>query len=478
MIMRAHLSLSAQILLIAAVAAIFFFHSACEAANELYAIRSWSSPSATRIVLDIKQRAAYKILTAQKPEHIIIELADFGGRVPAPTVPINDGIVKIVRASRTDSKTIRISIELEKPASTKVFQLEKFMDKPQRLAVDIIRQDLERADTVHREETRKLKQRDTRIVVIDPGHGGEDPGALSPRGTKEKDIVLSIARKTVQLLNKDAGIRAYLTRKSDYFIPLGSRINIAREYGADLFVSIHADSSFSSKPHGTSVYCLSPKGASSNTAQMLAQKENASDLIGGVPLDHTNDDLTAIIVDLVQTNTLNSSITCAGLLLREVGKVNTLRSDRPQQACFRVLRDPNIPSMLIETDFLSNPKKEKKLKSEEFQNCLAGAIAAAVTKYAYEVKPRPSAEPPPTEAAGKQPAPKKFLKEPPAKASREKPQKSSPQIHTVKKGETLNTIARKYHTTPGRLRALNGLTSARKLKAGMKLKVPAEAGNR
>lgn len=448
------------------IAVVFFLqNSLCAATNELSAIRYWSSPTSTRIVLDIKQRAIYQTLKPSRPEQLVIDLIGFSGAVPVRSVRINDGIVKTVTASRTNSRAIRITIELEKPAASKIFQMEKYQDMPQRLAIDFIRQDLEQADQLHREETRKLKKKETRIVIIDPGHGGDDPGAISPSGLKEKNIVLSIARKIARRLNKKAGIKAYLTRKGDYFIPLSTRTRIAREYGADLFVSIHADSNFSTELQGTSVYCLSLKGASDNTAEMLAQKENASDSIGGVPLDHNNNDLNAIIIDLVQTHTLNSSVHCADILLKEVSKVNALLRDRPQHAGFKVLRDPDIPSMLIETDFLSNPTKEKQLRREGFQNRLADAIAAAIMRYLSETKPLPAPEHSPVKAA----AVKRTVQQ----------DKKIAQYHTVERGETLCSIARRYNTTVDKIRKLNGISSSEsKVLAGKKLKVKQEEQKR
>jgi N-acetylmuramoyl-L-alanine amidase len=438
----------------------FLQNSVCAAANELTAIRSWSSPTSTRIVLDIKQRATYQTPAPPKPELLIIDLIDFFGVVPASAVPVNDGIVKTVKASRVDWHTIRITIELEKPAASKIFQMERYLDMPPRLAIDFVRQDLERADQMYREETRKLKKKEMRIVVLDPGHGGDDPGAISPNGIREKNIVLSVARKIVRKLNKKPGVKAYLTRTGDYFIPLSTRTRIAREYGADLFVSIHADSNFSKELQGTSVYCLSLKGASDNTAEMLAQKENASDSIGGVPLDHNNDDLNAIIIDLVQTHTFNSSMRCADILLKEVSKVNAVLRDRPQHAGFKVLRDPDIPSMLIESDFLSNPIKEKQLRSEGFQNRLADAIAAAIMRYLSEAKPLPAPDRSPVKAVS--------VKNTAQQA------KKTPQYHTVKSGETLDSIAQRYNTTADRLRKLNGFSTESKALAGKKLKIRQE----
>jgi N-acetylmuramoyl-L-alanine amidase len=439
---------------------IFLQSSVWAATNELTAIRSWSSPTSTRIVLDIKQRATYQTPTPPKPELLIIDLIDFSGAVPVSAVPVNDGIVKTVKASRTNSRTIRITIELEKPAASKIFQMERYLDMPPRLAIDFIRQDLEQADQMHREETRKLKKKEMRIVILDPGHGGDDPGAISPSGIREKNVVLSVARKIARKLNKKPGIKAYLTRTGDYFIPLSTRTRIAREYGADLFVSIHADSNFSSELQGTSVYCLSLKGASDNTAELLAQKENASDAIGGVPLEHNNNNLNAIIIDLVQTHTFNSSMLCADILLKEVAKVNAVLRGRPQHAGFKVLRDPDIPSMLIETDFLSNPIKEKQLKSEGFQNRLADAIAVAIMRYLSEAKPLPAPDRSPVKAA--------------AVKNTAQQDKKAALYHTVKKGETLDSIAQRYNTTADGLRKLNGFSSESKVVAGKKLKVRQE----
>jgi N-acetylmuramoyl-L-alanine amidase len=490
----AHTPAGVAALLIIAAALLDLSFSAA-AANELSAIRHWSSPTSTRIVLDCRQRATYKVSPQTAPEKLVLDITDVTGAVPVSAVPINDGIVKTFTAVRADSSTIRITIELAKPATHKIFQLEKYMDKPPRLAIDIIRPDLEQVDKAQRQETRKLKEKQVRIVVVDAGHGGEDPGAIGPGRTMEKDVVLAIARKTVQQLNREPGIKAYLTRKSDYFIPLGTRMSMAQEHGADLFISIHADYSFSSKVQGSSIYCLSLKGASSAAAEKLAQKENESDSVGGVPLEQHNDDLNAILIDLVQTKTLNASLTCAGIMIQELGRFNRLRADQPQQAGFKVLKNPDITSMLIETDFLSNPRREQKLKSEQFQKSFAAAIVSAANRFFAATQPRPVREPPERKAAApgapreKSPgrpqssAARADAAPPPAgeprtvdgSAPKTSRRKAPAQYHTVVRGETLPTIARRYGITTARLRSLNGLTEKSRLLAGMKLKVaPAE----
>jgi N-acetylmuramoyl-L-alanine amidase len=220
---------------------------------------------------------------------------------------------------------------------------------------------------------------------------------------------------------------------------LRKRIEIAKQYGADLFISIHADSSFSKKTYGTSVYCLSFKGASSNAAQMAAKRENISDFIGGVPLDQQNNDLNVIIFDLVQTHSLNSSLQFAGLTLREVSKINRLHTKKPQQAEFAVLRAPDIPSILIETDFISNPRREKRMKTQWFKNEFANRVTVAVGKF----------------LPGK----------------KEKYKKPSYKYHVVKKGETLSSIALKYNTTVRQLRRLNGMSVKSTLRYGKKLRI-------
>ena len=217
------------------------------------------------------------------------------------------------------------------------------------------------------------------------------------------------------------------------------RIEIAKQYGADLFISIHADSSFSRKTYGSSVYCLSFKGASSNTAQMAAKRENISDFIGGVPLDHQNNDLNAIIFDLVQTHSLNSSLQFAGLTLREISRMNRLHTKKPQQADFAVLRAPDIPSILIETDFISNPRREKRMKTQWFKNEFANKVNVAVSKFLSESKGE-SAKP-------------------------------GRRYHVVKKGENLYSIAKRYRTTISKLRRLNGMSAKTTLGAGKKLRV-------
>lgn len=357
--------------------------SAGEGKNRLSDIRYWSSPTFTRLVLDLKDETQCNSFILKEPERIVIELNDFDGYMPKTLLNINDGIVKNVRALQDKEGKIRMIIDLEKPAAHKIFPLKQVDEKMPRLVIDITRLDLEQADRMQREETRKQKKQGDYIVVVDPGHGGEDPGAVSKRGTQEKDVVLDMGKQLVAQLNRIPGLKTYLTRKGDYFIPLQNRIEIAKEYGADIFISVHANAGFSKKVCGSSVYCLSFKGASSNAATMAAQRENASDVVGGVPLDQKGTNVNLIVCDLVQTHTLNSSVQLAEQLLSEISKINKLYTPTPQQANFAVLRSLDIPSVLIETDFISNPDRERQLKSMAFQIEFAKTTAGTVKEFLF-----------------------------------------------------------------------------------------------
>ena len=348
--------------------------------NRLTDIRHWTSPTYTRLVIDLKTETAWETQEQKDSNRLIVELDGFDGFMPKELLEVNDGIIKKVRLLQSGGK-VRILIELEKPAEHKIFALKKIDEKPPRLVIDVTRADLEQAARGHREQTRKQKKKGDYIVVIDPGHGGEDPGAVSPNGTYEKNLVLSIGKQLAAKLGSMPGIKAYLTRKGDYFIPLGKRIEIAKEYGADLFLSIHVNAGFSTKAAGSSVYCLSFKGASSNLARLAEARENASDSIGGVPLEQQKSNLNVILCDLVQTHTINSSVQLAALLLEDVGKFNKLYLNSPQEANFAVLRAPDIPSVLFETDFISSPDREAMLKSRDFQSRIVETVAGSVAAH-------------------------------------------------------------------------------------------------
>ncbi len=246
-------------------------------AAEILDLRHWSAPDHTRIVLDLSEPPSYEAGSSPTSRILAWWMESTSPPRKEMTVPIQDGIVKRVSLERFSSHQVRLIINLAQDAQVRVFPLKKFADKPDRLVFDLLRPDLEILEKEKRQKARNWKEKRNRIVVIDPGHGGEDPGAVGLKGAYEKDIVLALGKKLKQALDREKNIRAYLTRQGDYFVSLAGRLRIAREYGADLFVSLHCNGSRKKYLQGTSVYCLSARGASDVAARRLAQIENASD---------------------------------------------------------------------------------------------------------------------------------------------------------------------------------------------------------
>ena len=284
------------------------------------------------------------------------------------------------------------------------------------------------------------------VVAIDAGHGGKDPGAIGRRGTREKDIVLSISKRLKNLIDQEPGMKAVMVRNRDIFIPLRSRIRRASELNADVFLSIHADAAVNRRAKGSSVYVLSQGGASSEAARILAKRENESDKIGGVSLEDKDDVLKSVLVDLSQTATIDASIDLAEDILGELSKVGNVLRDEVEQAGFAVLKSPDIPSVLIETAFISNPAEEKRLKTAGHQQKLALAILKGLRKYSKDHVPAGviMANTPP-------PAPLT--------------------TYTIKRGDTLSGIAVRYKVSLNDLRKANGLSSD-VLRVGQVLTIP------
>jgi N-acetylmuramoyl-L-alanine amidase len=270
------------------------------------------------------------------------------------------------------------------------------------------------------------------VIAIDAGHGGKDTGAIGPRGSKEKHIVLSIARRLAKLVNAEPGMRAYLTRDSDKFIALRQRIELARHKKADMFISIHADAFRDQRAKGASVFVLSKRGASSVAAQWLADKENAADLVGGITLEDKDELLASVLLDLSQTASLEASLEVADTVLSGLKRVGHVHKKHVESAAFVVLKSPDIPSVLVETAFISNPDEERKLNSNSHQTKLARAIMSGIRNY--------------------------FERNPPLDT-----QQHSPQQHIVSRGDTLSTIAQRYQISLAKLKSNNDLDNNRLL---------------
>ncbi len=348
----------------------------------LVEVRHWSAPDHTRVVVDLEGTPAYEILP--QPDPLIYTLKLRGIVLPkgSQEISVGDLVIHRIKLDAEGRDEARLSLFLVKPGRLEVFLLKPFEDKPDRLVIDISRPDLEEKEKEQRQITRELKAKKKRIVVIDPGHGGDDPGAIGPRRTLEKGIVLAVAQSLQKTLDETGEFRAFLTRRGDYFVPLEDRVRIAQEYGADLFISLHANGSRSRRTRGTSIYCLSLRGASDKATQVLAQEENASDMVGGTSRAPVQRDLDTILLDLEQTHAINESLQLGGLALSELAKVNQVQFPQPRQAGFAVLKAPEFPSILVETAYVTHPHEELLLKKKSFQERLAQAIMTAVKKYA------------------------------------------------------------------------------------------------
>ena len=356
---------------------VFFNSCNCFSSTEISNVRYWSAPDHTRIVFDLDGEPIYEV---KEDENILVlkfPNATFNKSIPAEIILNKPGIKKIIFYGTKDD-TVKIEFILDKYRKTDVFKLKQFQDKPQRVVIDIILE-LPSQEVSIKEQLPKLIQK--KIIVIDPGHGGEDPGAVGKRGTYEKNIVLVIGREIKKAVNKIPGYRAVLTRDGDYYVSFNKRLQIAKDLGASLFISVHADAARNRNARGSSVYCLSTGAASSEAAKLLANNENLSDIIGGVPNGEGKNEYDQIILNMFQTNTINLSKTYAGTLIHQLDRVNRLKHKEVQEAPFRVLKLPDIPAVLIETAYISNMQEEHLLKTDGFQKKLAGAVASSLTDY-------------------------------------------------------------------------------------------------
>lgn len=348
------------------------------AANQIMGIRHWVAPDHTRVVIDTVAEAAFTVEKGERKITIDLEDTSFPDHIPQPILINKPGLEQVAITAR-DPSGVRVELTLPAQVQTTVLKLNPFQDKPYRIVIDIALPEVAKKESEARKRI-KITRKD-RIVVIDPGHGGEAVGAVGKKGTFEKDVVLSIGRRLQGVLNKKPGYRAFLTRDGDYYVSFRKRMMIAREYGADLFVSIHADAARNRKAGGSSVYCLSTGGASSEAAKILAKNENLADVVGGVPNGEGGEDSDPIILDMFQTNTINQSKTFGVSLLGHLQRENHLKFTNVQEAQFLVLKLPEIPSVLVETAYISNAKEEKLLNSPRFQIRIAQAIANSIGEF-------------------------------------------------------------------------------------------------
>ena len=414
------------------------------AGSELEEVRLWASPDSTRVVLDLSAPVSYTVFTLADPDRVVIDLEDVAADAvqmpPATTV----GVVSGVRVAAREKGGLRVVLDLTSRVEPKSFLTPPNETYGHRLVVDLGPGQAMRPVKV---ASGGNGQRDV-VVAIDAGHGGEDPGAIGKSGTREKTIALAIARKLAGRINAEPGMRAVLTRDGDYFVPFRERLRRAHDQNADLFVSVHADAFMNREVRGSTVYVLSTRRASNEAARILADRENAADLIGGVSLDDKSDVLASVLLDLSQNASISASREAAGHVLDELDRVGRLKKSEVQHASLIVLTSPDVPSMLVETAYISNPEEERRLRDPDYQARLAGAMQAGVRRYFYDNPP------PGTRLA--------------VLAARERGQALR---HVVSPGETLSDVAGRYSVSVDALRRQNRLGDGQ-LATGTIIEIP------
>ncbi len=409
---------------------LLLLNSISYAANSITSARVWPAQAYTRIAFESSAPLKYQLISLKNPDRLVLDVEDLA--LTNALTSLSDKIlsgdpyIKQVRVAKFRPGVVRIAVDLKGEVKSNLFALMPAGDYKHRLVLDIypLQDELmamlskksaetdatkpvieplpSRTDAPgeailepiaeptpevppldSKDEAPATNKDDERLITIaiDAGHGGEDPGARGANGSPEKVITLQIAKKLKEKIDAEPSMRAVLTRDGDYFVPLGTRVVKARKFKADLFISIHADAFTNPAAHGSSVFALSEKGATSASARYLAKKENEADLIGGVSLDDKDPVLAKTLLDLSQAATINDSLKLGKAVLGYMGEVNKLHKPRVEQAGFAVLKSPDIPSILVETAFISNPEEERKLNDGDHQDKLVDAILSGIKKY-------------------------------------------------------------------------------------------------
>ena len=400
----------------------------------------------TRLVFDMDGETEYSLFRLQSPDRLVVDLANTRALDDLEISPDSQAAIKSVRHAARNGGDLRVVFDLRKPVEPRSFQLMPARGAPHRLVLDLASTGSAASPADNgRAENRGREPEELRevVVAIDPGHGGHDPGAIGPGGTREKDVVLEISRRLAERVDNERGMKAVLIRTGDYFLPLRERIERAREADADVFMSVHADAIANPNVQGSSVYMLSERGATSEAARFLAQRENQADMrLGGVPVANKDDSLANVLLDLAQSGTLEASNILAERVIDELHRVGKVRRPQVERANFAVLRSPDVPSILVEAAFISNPTEERRLRSASFQDSLADALLTGLRSY-FSTHARPGT----------------------LIADGQRDQ------HIIRPGETLSGIADRYSLSVSDLRAVNDVSDDR-IFAGQVLEIP------
>lgn len=424
--------------------------SAAQAATTVENIRIWSENGKTRVVLDLSRPSEHSIFTLRGPDRLVVDLK--AGRLSKSLASLPQGVgsVRTIRSAVRANGQLRVVLDLNEAVRSRSFTAGPNSQYGDRLVIDLQRSG--NLQAVKRASEEYKPGRDI-VIAIDPGHGGHDPGAVGKARTREKDVALQISKILAARINAEAGMKAVLVRSGDYYVDHRKRMAIARLNKADLFISVHADAVDDRRAYGASVYALSLKGASDEAARQLAERENASVRVGGVSLEDKDEVLASVLLDLSQNAALSASLDVGSKVIRELARLGKVHRRTVQQAGFLVLKSPDMPSILVEMAYISNPTEEKKLRNKQHQSRLADAMLAGVRTYFYN-------NPPPDTRIAME------LRRTPVKQVR----------HVIARGDTLSEIAERYNVSAAAIRSANKLANDR-IRVGQTLSIPIYAGS-
>ena len=417
-------------------------------AADIEGVRAWRSPDSTRLVFDLSQPVSHRIFSLSNPERLVIDIDNATMSANTDALELDNTPVQRLRHAPKDQKNLRIVLDLSAEVTPRSFSLGKNEQYGNRLVIDLDDKAKVAETSIETVLAQQKPSRDI-VIAIDAGHGGEDPGAIGPGKLQEKQVVMQISQKLKAMIDREPGFSAVLVRTGDYYVEHRKRTTIARTQMADFFVSIHADAFSNPQANGAGVYALSLRGATSETARFLAQRENQADLIGGagsVNLGEVDAMVAELLVDLSMTSTVSSSLDAGSYVLRHLGKVTRLHKKSVEQAGFLVLKSPDMPSLLVETGFISNPAEARKLSQAAHQTAIANAIFSGLRDY-FESKP-----PVGTWLANNG-------------DKREK-------IYVISSGDTLSGIAARHSVSLNQLLSYNNLSSRSVIKVGQQIKIP------
>jgi len=430
-----------------------FFAVTAHAANQLEGVRIWAAPESTRVVFDLTEAPNYTYFSLDGPNRLVVDLKKASTKLSLKNIDNNSKLVKGVRVSKSPTKgDLRLVIDLVKPLNANLFSLPETAPYGNRLVVDLEDKTLTTATAVVsstpvKTVTQSAQSSRDIVVAIDAGHGGDDPGSIGPSGVYEKKVALEIAKRVASKINDTPGMRAVMIRTGDYFVNLNKRSELARNSKADLLISIHADAFTSPNPRGASVWVLSMRRANSEIGRWLEQKEKHSELLGGAGeiIQNTDNEqyLAMTLLDMSMNSSMAIGHSVAGDILKDLGAVTELHKSRPESASLAVLKSPDIPSILVETGFISNPKEERLLNSSRHQESIATAIHKGVSRYFHN-------NPPADTLLAKRNSGG-------TTASSSAKSSSGNIKHKVSRGESLSAIAQRYQVPMASIKRANGM---------------------